>query len=133
MDTSAGTSTDTPTERPAERPTDTYAKRPTERLAGAAGLSCRRFRGSFRGRVRGRVRGPVRGQVRGRCRLFYSILDVHTSRALTGSPVALPSRGPRGIPSLVVAITLDCRSTVIAGELASINVTIAVNCGNYVN
>ena len=33
----------------------------------------------------------------------------HTSRALTGSPLAVPSRGPRGIPSLVVEITLDCR------------------------
>ena len=43
---------------------------------------------------------------------------LHTSRVLTGSSFAVPSRGPRGIPSLVVAITLDCRSTVIAGEIA---------------
>ena len=28
---------------------------------------------------------------------------------MTGSPLAVPSRGPRSIPSLVVEITLDCR------------------------
>ena len=44
-------------------------------------------------------------------RLFDLFLVIHTSRALTGSPLAVPSRGPRGIPSLVVEITLDCRCT----------------------
>ena len=86
-------------------------------------------RGSFRGRVRGRARGRVRRQIRGRRRLFDSFLVIHTSRALTGAPLAVLSRGPRGIPSLVVAITLDGRSTVITGELPSTNVAIAVNCG----
>ena len=36
-------------------------------------------------------------------------LAIHTSRALTGSPLAVPSCGPRGIPSLVAEITLECR------------------------
>ena len=47
-----------------------------------------------------RVRGQVRGQVRGRSRLSYSFLVIHTSRALTGPPLAVPSRGPRGIHRL---------------------------------
>ena len=42
-------------------------------------------------------------------RLFESFVVVHTSRSLTGSPLAVPSRGPHGIPQLVVTITLDCR------------------------
>ena len=40
---------------------------------------------------------------------FRLFLDTHTSRALRGAPLAVPSRGPCGIPSLVVEITLDCR------------------------
>ena len=80
-----------------------------------------RVRGRARGRVRGsfcgRVRGRVGGHIRGRCRLSNSLLIMHTSTALAGSPLAVPSRGPRGILSLVVTITLDCRSTVIEGEI----------------
>ena len=86
--------------------------------------------GSFGGSFRGRVRG----QVRGRCRLFYSFLVIHTSRALIGFPLAVPYRG---VPSLVVAITLDCCSIVIGGgncgrltwQLPLIAVEIAFNWG----
>ena len=42
-------------------------------------------------------------------RLFDFILAVHTRRALAGSPLATTSRGSRGIPSLVVEITLKYR------------------------
>ena len=63
------------------------------------------------------VSGRVREQVRGRRRLFDSFFLIHTSRALTGFPLAAPSLGRSGIPSLVVAITLDCCSTVITGEI----------------
>ena len=52
----------------------------------------------------------------------------------------MPSRGPRGIPLLVVAITLDCRCNCrefsfeadccgLQWKLPSINEAIAVNCG----
>ena len=39
---------------------------------------------------------------------FFLVIHTLTSRALTGS-YAVPSRGPRGIPLLVVEMTLNCR------------------------
>ena len=42
-------------------------------------------------------------------RLFDFFFVIHTSRALAGSPIAVPSRGPRVIPPIVVEMTLDCR------------------------
>ena len=72
--------------------------------------------------------------------VFDLFLVIHTSRALEGSPLAVPSRGPRGIPSLVVAIALACRCNCrefafaadcrgLQWKLPPIIVAIAVNCG----
>ena len=59
-------------------------------------------------------------------RLFALFLVVHASRALTGSPLAVPSPGPRGIPSLVLGKLpwIAVATTAIAGGLPSTSVTI---------
>ena len=42
-------------------------------------------------------------------RFFDSVVAIHSSRELAGSPLAVPSGGPREIPSLALRISLDCR------------------------